>query len=40
MPLKIAQTLTQPCVPSWGSGALLPPLGADGGIKAQGDQLA
>lgn len=40
MALKTTQTLTQPCIPSWGSRTLLPPLGADGGFKAQGEQLA
>lgn len=40
MPLKITQTLTQACIPSWCSGTLLPPLGGDGGVKAQGEQLA
>lgn len=40
MPLKTAQTVTQPFVPSWGSRILLPLLGADGGVKAEGEQLA
>lgn len=40
IPLKTAQTLTQPFVPSWGSRILLPLLGAGGGIKADDEQLA
>lgn len=40
MPLKTAQTLTQPFFPSWGSRILLPLLGADGGVKVEGEQLA
>lgn len=40
MSLKTAQTLTQPFVPSWGSRILLPLLGADGEVKAGGEQLA
>lgn len=38
MPLKTTQTLTQPFVPS--SRILLPLLGADGGVKVEGEQLA
>lgn len=40
MLLKAARALPQPRVPSWGSGTLLLPLGTDGEVKAQGDQLA
>ncbi|RLW02542.1 hypothetical protein DV515_00007146 [Chloebia gouldiae] len=39
MSLKTAQTLTQPFVPFWGSRILLPLLGADGGVKAEDEQL-
>lgn len=39
MPLKTTQTLTQASIPSWGSGTLLPPLGGDGGVKTQREQL-